>query len=286
VRALIDARGPAPWQVVGGIPLVTRLVRSLELDGIRSIDVLCESARTPASFGARDAGTEVTCVALAPGAPPADALARCAGTGLALAVDGAFVIDRRLLRAVAAASAPCVVPPPDDGPVGLALLDRASAGRFGVAPDPREPGARLLPARLPTFCLEMRGPTPILYCAARTPQAARAAERALVAATQKQVMDAPARWIDPVVENAIVTRLAPTRVTPNQVTIACTLLGFVDRMLAGPRAPAPHVAFDFWGQFDAAQELEELRMFRPAIYQALPAAPPPEVRSPTSEGER
>ena len=51
---------------------------------------------------------------------------------------------------------------------------------------------------------------------------------------------------------------------------AGTLLGFVDRMLASPRAAAPHVAFDFWGQFDAAQELEELRVYRPAIYQALP----------------
>jgi L-malate glycosyltransferase len=55
---------------------------------------------------------------------------------------------------------------------------------------------------------------------------------------------------------------------------AGTLLGFVERILAGPRAAAPHVAFDFWGQFDAAQELEELRMYRPAIYQALPEAPP------------
>ena len=51
---------------------------------------------------------------------------------------------------------------------------------------------------------------------------------------------------------------------------AGTLLGFVDRILASPRAAAPHVAFDFWGQFDAAQQLEELRMYRPAIYQALP----------------
>jgi phosphatidylglycerophosphate synthase len=40
-------------------------------------------------------------------------------------------------------------------------------------------------------------------------------------------MDAPARWLDPPIENAIVTKLAPTRVTPNQVTIACTLLGFL-----------------------------------------------------------
>jgi L-malate glycosyltransferase len=67
---------------------------------------------------------------------------------------------------------------------------------------------------------------------------------------------------------------------------AGTLLGFVDRMLAGPRAPAPHVTFDFWGQFDAAQELEELRMFRPAIYQALPAAPPPEAGGTKPEGGR
>jgi hypothetical protein len=65
---------------------------------------------------------------------------------------------------------------------------------------------------------------------------------------------------------------------------AGTLLGFVDRMLTSPRAAAPHVAFDFWGQFDTAQELEELRMYRPAIYQALPAAPPPEVRSTKAEG--
>jgi hypothetical protein len=54
---------------------------------------------------------------------------------------------------------------------------------------------------------------------------------------------------------------------------AGTLLGFVDQILAGPRAPAPLVTFDFWGQFDAAQELEELRMYRPAIFQALPQLP-------------
>ena len=54
---------------------------------------------------------------------------------------------------------------------------------------------------------------------------------------------------------------------------AGTLLEFVQRMLAAPRAALPHVAFDFWGQFDAAQELEELRMYRPAIYRALPPEP-------------
>ena len=52
-----------------------------------------------------------------------------------------------------------------------------------------------------------------------------------------------------------------------------TLLRFVDDILSAPRAPQPKVAFDFWGQFDAAQELEEIRLFRPALYHALP--PPP-----------
>ena len=53
---------------------------------------------------------------------------------------------------------------------------------------------------------------------------------------------------------------------------AGTLLRFVDRILEGPRAPRPKVAFDFWQQFDDAIELEELRLYRPAIYQALPAS--------------
>lgn len=54
---------------------------------------------------------------------------------------------------------------------------------------------------------------------------------------------------------------------------AGTLLGLVNRVLAAPRAPRPKVAFDFWHQFDAAQELEEMRLYRPAIFKALPEAP-------------
>jgi hypothetical protein len=54
---------------------------------------------------------------------------------------------------------------------------------------------------------------------------------------------------------------------------AGTLLGLVNRILAAPRAPKPRVAFDFWHQFDAAQELEELRLYRPAVFKALPEAP-------------
>ncbi len=54
---------------------------------------------------------------------------------------------------------------------------------------------------------------------------------------------------------------------------AGTLLRFIDRVLAGPRVRRPNVAFDFWREFDEAQELEELRLYRPAIFKALPLGP-------------
>jgi glycosyltransferase involved in cell wall biosynthesis len=55
---------------------------------------------------------------------------------------------------------------------------------------------------------------------------------------------------------------------------AGTLIGFVNRIRSCPRAAGTRVAFDFWEQFDAAQRLDELRLYRPAIYKALPQAPP------------
>ncbi len=52
-----------------------------------------------------------------------------------------------------------------------------------------------------------------------------------------------------------------------------TLLGFVSQILEAPRRGAPHVAFDFWQQFDALEQLEELRRYRPSAYFALPQEP-------------
>ena len=49
-----------------------------------------------------------------------------------------------------------------------------------------------------------------------------------------------------------------------------TLLGFVERILAAPRAPAPAVTYDFWRQFDAREALEELKLDRPSVFKALP----------------
>ena len=54
---------------------------------------------------------------------------------------------------------------------------------------------------------------------------------------------------------------------------ATTLLGHVDRVLGSPRKPHPEVAFDFWDQVDRAEELDELKAYRPSAFLALPSLP-------------
>jgi hypothetical protein len=56
-----------------------------------------------------------------------------------------------------------------------------------------------------------------------------------------------------------------------------TLLRYVDQVRATASRPAPEVPYDFWGMFDQAERLEELRQFRPAIYRALPVEPTSEA---------
>ena len=51
-----------------------------------------------------------------------------------------------------------------------------------------------------------------------------------------------------------------------------TLLTFVDRMLATPRMPHPPVAFDFWDQVTLQEEMEEIWLYRPSAFKALPPA--------------
>jgi L-malate glycosyltransferase len=54
---------------------------------------------------------------------------------------------------------------------------------------------------------------------------------------------------------------------------AGTLLGFVEQVRRGPRRQPAAVTWDFWDQLRRFERLEELRQYRPAAFQALPAAP-------------
>jgi glycosyltransferase involved in cell wall biosynthesis len=51
------------------------------------------------------------------------------------------------------------------------------------------------------------------------------------------------------------------------------VVGYVRQALDGPRREEAQVAHDFWRQFKLFEELEELRLTRPAAFRALPVAP-------------
>ncbi len=230
VVGLVDARGEAPWRMVAGIPLVTRLVRGMERLGVRRILVVSDRALAPSEVGGRDPEARVESIRRELGAPLAADLAADLD-GPVLAADGRLVVDRRLLQALLDADAPLRVAavPPAPGEAGrlrLARLDAADLACLGG--DEEASGLAVLdPAELPTWAAEMRGDVPILLHDASTAPAARAAAAALVRDTQKHVMDAPARWVDPWVEDALVQRVAPTRVTPNQITVFCLFVGLL-----------------------------------------------------------
>ncbi len=212
---LIDARGEPPWRIVAGISLVTRLVRSFELEGVQRIAVVSDRAVEASALGATRSQTQLSTLQAAKGAPLSEAALDSAGADV-LVVDGALVVDRRLLAALVRASAPTRVPTLPAGSVRLARVPAGELARCGESA-----GADwivLEPDDLPTWDLKMRGHQDVLLRDASTPEAVREAETLLVHRTQKSVMDWPARWIDPPVENALVRWLAPTRVGPDGVT--------------------------------------------------------------------
>ena len=54
---------------------------------------------------------------------------------------------------------------------------------------------------------------------------------------------------------------------------ASVLLGVVDQVTRSPRLPRAKVRWDFWSRFAEWERLEELRLYRPSAYKALPFAP-------------
>ena len=216
--------------MVAGLTPVQRLVRSLELEGVAEVVVLSSVAREGSALGARRRATRARVERLAPGSPLSEAPCWLPARGVVLAVDARLLVDRRLLRALLRAERPVVAWPTPDRPgepgrVRLALLDPGRLDLLGRQVAQLRGVTHLDPRTLPLHMEEMRGPVPILLFDVSTPADAALAEAALVRSTQKHVMDAPARWIDPLPEDWLLRRLAPTRVTPNQVTLAAAAIG-------------------------------------------------------------
>ena len=138
------------------------------------------------------------------------------------------LVDPRVWRALAAASGTVVAT------VNAAV---EPIGRTTVA-EVRSAGAtlarrarRIDVAALDPYVPELRGTFPAYVAPVRTDAERAAGWQLLLDAVQKQTLDLPGQYFDTPFENALVRRLAPTNVTPNQITAATTVIAGITGVL-------------------------------------------------------
>lgn len=168
------------------------------------------------------------------------------------ALAAGLIIDERAIAAVLAAPSPAVLVCAADveGAQGVERLDaltfacgvltlsgtalRTLAARLGewdlasvmtraVAGDPA--ATRIAFSDLPIYAPNRRREIALVWARPDTPEAARSVGETLIAASQKGCLDWPARFLHPLPENLLVRLLAPTRVTPNMVTVFTGVVG-------------------------------------------------------------
>lgn len=223
---------------VGGITVLERQARQLRRAGATLLFAINVEPLTELPAGVE----AVTPAALISRINPSDRVA---------AIAAGLIIDDRAIDAVLAAPAPAllVCDPARDPAIVIERIDSASAaagvmvlpGTLVVAQvlslgewDLASTLIRAVAADhaatrvdfhgLPLYAPARRRDAPMLWL--RPDEAsAPAATRQIVAATQKGCLDWPARFLHPFPENLMVRLLAPTPVTPNQVTALTAIVG-------------------------------------------------------------
>ena len=201
MNVYIDAtREEATWSL-WGMSLLERILRQLDEAGATRVAVRARAGwrdRLRPDYRGR---VEVVDVDAPPAAP-----------GLLLVLDGAAVYDARVLEHLLAAG----------GPTRIAGEPSAEV----IGDDPGAPVAVVELATLPSYIANLRRHRVpyVLPIGSRADLAA--AERTMFTAVYKGVTDVVTRFVYPGLVRVITRRLAPTRITPNQVTAVSMLLSF------------------------------------------------------------
>jgi 1L-myo-inositol 1-phosphate cytidylyltransferase / CDP-L-myo-inositol myo-inositolphosphotransferase len=212
-RILVWCGGSEPSPLVAGVPLWQRAVLTAVRAGFEHILVVAgtdaegraaELARDP-----RTRGRAIEVVAASDGWPSR----LDPEGGRRVVLDERWIVDPALLAALAE-SAEGVVAATPDGPFAADEEDLRRWARDGWRP-----------SRPPLVPIECREPRPALYVRAASPADVAAAEDALFAALSRNDGNLFARFVDRVLSRAISRRLAPTSVTPNQITLASIAVG-------------------------------------------------------------
>ena len=239
VGLLFPAQDAAAALVVGGISVLERQARQLRHAGVTvlfAVDVV--------PLTVLPEGVEAISAAQLP--------ARMASGERVVMIAAGLVIDDRALDAVLNATAPAMLVCDAAAP-GAVCLERIDAATFaaGVMVLPAEMvreqaagigewdlGSTLIRTAaidsatqridflaLPTYAPSRRRDVPLIWARPETADEARAGTDSLILAAQKGCLDWPARFLHPWPENMLVRLLAPTRITPNMVTLATGAIG-------------------------------------------------------------
>jgi phosphatidylglycerophosphate synthase len=226
VQTVIFVPDAGAWRRAGspgGLSLLERQIRQLRALGLPAPLLLVpqgagdpalpdELATCPCVRVPDDVGEAPAALAAAADALPA--------VFLFLAADR--LVDARVLRTLAIASG-TVFACGDDGaphPVGRTTIE--DVRRHGVALPAA--AARLSLGSLDPYVPELRGVATPYLMRVHTPEERRRAWGILLDHVQKRALDLPGEFFDTPFENWLVRRLAPTAVTPNQITVATLIL--------------------------------------------------------------
>lgn len=231
-----DTNHPSMWStlspILGRSPF-QRHLRQLSSEGIKRFVVLAEGERIPAEVErvCRKQASEVLATSyellFALAGSEEDRLGVEEHERVAMVCAGR-VIDPRIYRA--AFSAACAVwvgdrrggeddSPPE--PVGI----RITVGTMSQALHGPDEEVLLVGDLEPYIANLRRVLRPFWTPTADAEERERAASM-LIDATQKGVLDLPARYLHPPAENFLVRVLSPTPITPNQITIFTGIIGF------------------------------------------------------------
>ena len=212
-----------PWRRVGGLPLIERLLRQLgRVDGLEEIVVVCSPAFPPIA-STRWVRATVRRVDVDEATPWT--MLRRAGDRLPerfVMAASDLVVDQRLFAWLVEQEGDVLIAARDGVPSELlGCMHRAALQLVAL-----NLAAAVTLDTFPAYSKEQRGDVPIHLLRIRNEADVEPAWAILLDSVEKRTKDLPATLFDPPIENFLVRLLAPTRITPNQVTVLTTILGF------------------------------------------------------------
>jgi phosphatidylglycerophosphate synthase len=221
---IINASHPGAWEDVGGLPLTIRNLFHLKAFGLREGTLFADGARDLTRFkkwlGNLQLRQEILRENIWTAMRPFSDRA-----GNVVYVDAAHLVDPRILEHLCTARDTVIafMEPAEakSAAVRAGFLKKEDFRRLcveGPADVVRSADA-LHPEEIDPFSPRVRGCLTPYFMEVRSKEQAKRATRVLIASQQKQVMDLPAEFIDPLFEDLLTRLLCNTPITPNIVTL-------------------------------------------------------------------